>query len=118
VNLSSQPLVGVSSPHRRLLLATVGYALALLLGVLLDGTLREPLLASLGYGLPTLAVLLCAALAGSWRFLAAGIPLLVLLVVFAGDDFGFAISGPSSRRRSSSTCWRWRWPWGLICGVS
>ena len=78
---------------RRLIVAGLGLVGALLVGALLEGTLTEPLLEDVGIVSLSLAVLLSAAVAASWWFLAAGIPIVVLSAIPFDDTLPFAVLG-------------------------
>lgn len=78
-------------PEWRLGPAAVGVAVALLAGIALEETLREPGLRAVAHGALVLAVLLCGALAASWWILAAAIPIGALLVAWVGDGVAFYV---------------------------
>ncbi|HEV2058533.1 MAG TPA: hypothetical protein VGR11_04190 [Solirubrobacteraceae bacterium] len=78
---------------RRLSVAVAGYAVAVVVWVLLQAPLDEPLLRLLAHAALVFAVLLAAALAASWWFLAAAIPILAVSVISADGILAWAIFG-------------------------
>jgi hypothetical protein len=85
---SSPPVAGNGDLGWRLWLAAAGLVVAVVVGVLLDGPLSEPLLRSLAYGLLVVAMVLSAVVAASWWFLLAGV---ALAAVWAASADGIAV---------------------------
>src|SRR4051812_41223529 len=75
----------------RLFVSALGYVAVVLAGLVLDGLLTEPLLEGLAEVALVCALVLAAAVAASWFFLAAGVPLMVLAAVLSDSSPAFAI---------------------------
>lgn len=90
---SADPIERRWQAGRRLAVAVVGYAVAVVVWVLLQAPLDEPLLRLLAHAALVFAVLLASALAASWWFLAAAIPILAVSVISADGILAWAIFG-------------------------
>jgi hypothetical protein len=93
VSASTGPTQRCWQAGRRLAVAVFGYAVAVVVWVLLQAPLDEPLLRLLAHAGLVFAVLLAAALAASWWFLAAAIPILAVSVISADGILAWAIFG-------------------------
>ena len=84
----SDPVAGSDDLGWRLWLAGSGFVVAVVVAMLLDGPLNEPLLRTLAYGLLAAAIVLSAVVAASWWFLIAG---LALVIISAASADGIAV---------------------------
>lgn len=74
----ADPVADTDGLGWRLCLAGSGFVVAVIVAMLLDGPLSEPLLRTLAYGLLAAAIVLSAVVAASWWFLIAGLALVII----------------------------------------